>query len=187
MLLSSSLLGTWAHITDKSSRSRLCPDLASQYWQSTLARLCCLQPFPVLLTAHCSLLTAHCSLFTIHYSLFKFQVSGSPSGAGPIRKGNFPGHRSLKRERGVGEHPESSRLSCLPRLRPLGPPISLPPNPSLALQASSIFVLIGRPGGASSKSSFSLVFCQLAPLPFKTAGMVFNRIIRSNPRDHWSM
>ena len=94
--------------------------------------------------------------FSMIPSSLKFQVSGSPSGAGPIRKGNFPSHRSLKRKRGVGEHPESSRLSCLPRLRPLGPPISLPPNPSLALQASSIFVLIGRPGGASSKSSFRL-------------------------------
>ena len=58
-----------------------------------------------------------------------FQVSGSPSGACPIRKGNFPSHRSLKRKRGVGEHPESSRLSCLPRLRPLGPPIFAAPQP----------------------------------------------------------
>ena len=76
-------------------------------------------------------------------SQMKFQLSGSASGAGPIRKGNFPSHRSLKRKRGVGEHPESSRLSCLPRLRPLGPPISLPPNPSLALQASMVFAFIG--------------------------------------------
>ena len=175
MLLSSSLLGTWAHITDKSSRSRLCRTWLHNTGSPPLRGSVVCSCF-----RYSSLLPAPCSLF-------KFQVSGSPSGAGPIRKGNFPSHRSLKRERGVGEHPESSRLSCLPRLRPLGPPISLPPNPSLALQASSIFVLIGRPGGASSKSSFSLVFCQLAPLPFKTAGMVFNRIIRSNPRDHWSM
>ena len=62
---------------------------------------------------------------------------------GPIHKGNFPSHRSLKRKRGVGEHFESSRLGCLPRLRPLCPPILLPSNPSLALQASSVFALMG--------------------------------------------
>ena len=81
--------------------------------------------------------------FSMIPSSLKFQLSGPPSGAGPIRKGNFPSHRSLKRKRGVGEHPESSRLSCLPRLRPLGPPISLPPNPSLELQASMVFAFIG--------------------------------------------
>ncbi len=41
---------------------------------------------------------------------------------------NFPSHGSLKRKRGVGEHPESPRLGCLPRLRPLRPPIVLPSN-----------------------------------------------------------
>ena len=73
----------------------------------------------------------------------KFQLSPAPRSAGSIRKGNFPSHRSLKRKRGVGEHPKSSRVGCLPRLRPLRPPTSLPPNPSLALQASSMFALMG--------------------------------------------
>ncbi len=60
----------------------------------------------------------------------------------PIRERNFASHRSLKRKGGVGEHPESSRLGGLPRLRLLRPPISLPSNPSLALQASSSFALM---------------------------------------------
>ena len=43
LLLSGSLLGTWAHLADKSSRSRLC----------------CLRLFPVLFTDH---------FITVHYS-----------------------------------------------------------------------------------------------------------------------
>ena len=55
----------------------------------------------------------------------------------------MPIHGSLKRKRGVGEHAESSRLDCLSRLRLLRPPIALPSNPLLALQASSRFELLG--------------------------------------------
>ena len=47
LLLSGSLLGTWAHLADKSSRSRLC----------------CLQLFPVLFTDHFT--TAHYPSFSI--------------------------------------------------------------------------------------------------------------------------
>jgi len=61
----------------------------------------------------------------------------------PLRERNVPSYGSLKRKRGVGEHPEFPRLGCLPRLRPLRPPIALPSNPSLALQASSRFALLG--------------------------------------------
>jgi len=72
----------------------------------------------------------------------KFQGS-APQRCCPIREGNFPSHGSLKRKRRVGEHPESLRLGCLPRPRPLRPPIALPTNPSLALQASGRFALLG--------------------------------------------
>ena len=110
-MLSGSLLGTWPHIADKSSRSRLCR--TSFHVVGKREPATCNQ--------------------------MKFHLSPAPRNTGPIRKGNFPSHKSLKRKRGVGEHPEFSQLGCLPRLRPLRPPISLPSNPSLALQASSIF------------------------------------------------
>ena len=74
--------------------------------------------------------------FSMIPSSLKFQVSGSPSGAGPIRKGNFPSHGSLKRKRGVGERHKSSRLGACLHFRLLHPRISLHSNPSLALQAS---------------------------------------------------
>ena len=106
--------------------------------------------------------------FSMIPSSLKFQVSPAPSCAGPIRKGNFPSHRSLKRKRGVGEHPESSRLSCL---APWSTHFAAPQP----LARASGFLnsrINGRPGGASSKSSFSLVAppAVLAPFENETSG-----------------
>jgi len=55
--------------------------------------------------------------------------SVAPQRCRPIRERNFPSHGSLKPKRGVGERPESPRLGCLPRLRPLRPPLRCPPTP----------------------------------------------------------
>ena len=82
-------------------------------------------------------------------SWLKFQLNSATGCAGSYMKETgapgqaLPIHGSLKRKRGVGEHPESFRLGCLPRLRLLRPSISLPSNPSLPLQASSSFALVG--------------------------------------------
>ena len=85
----------------------------------------------------------------------------------PIRERDFPSHRSLKRKRGVGEHPELPRLGCLPRLRPLCPPIALPSNPSLALQASSGFASMGDLEVREFPMKFQLSFTPRTPGPIR--------------------
>ena len=87
----------------------------------------------------------------------KFQLNSAPSDAGPIRERNFPSHGSLKRERGVGNLRDASRKGHLTGEGPgLGEradnsKISQSPNPSLALQTSLVFALIGALDVGDSK------------------------------------
>ena len=79
----------------------------------------------------------------------KFQLSPATGCAGSYRKGNYSSHKSLKRERGVGDLRDASPKGPLTgegsghSERADNSKISQIPNPSLALQASMVFAFIG--------------------------------------------
>jgi len=71
-------------------------------------------------------------------SPFDVQVSPAPA-ALPHSRAKLPEPWKPEAQARGWETPRIPRLGCLPLLIPLRPPIVLPSNPSLALQASSRF------------------------------------------------
>ena len=120
--LSGSLLGIWAHFANGSSRSRLCWTWLRNAGSSPVGGAFGGQET--------------CDEF------LKFQVSGPPAVLLHSRKKLPEPWKPEAQVRGWGT-PRIPRLGCLPRLRLLRPPIALPSNSSLALQASSCIALLG--------------------------------------------